>query len=403
MKAALARRPLERMPGWAKAALAACGISIFLIILALIPVLPIPPYLDFQVLYQVNMGLLRGIPVYDHARQIQLIAALAGVGPEHVRLLPFPYPPWYALTTLWLAWLPIAVAARVWFGINLLLLLASVFLLTEAWSLLRRLPAFALAVLFPPVLGSLLVGQYGFPLLLGAVLMIHALRHERAVLTAVAAALLTFKPHLGGLLIVAVLIHLWQRKDAFGTRALRYTFIAAGLLFFAGFLADPAWPLTYFRSLVGFRSDSDVSSCGLCAGLPSLIALQMGAQRGLAVALVIGITVFVAIGLLWALRRREIIQEPERLMAVSSLIVLLASPYLLNYDFLLLLVPLALLAGEKRGLTGWTLIGILYVAPFLAVGLLGRQGNFIFAICALVLMGLVYRETRPLDVSVGTA
>src|SRR5512146_1939721 len=109
------------LPAWMRGILAAVGALLFLGALAVIPVVPVQPYLDFQVLYQTNMGLLRGIPVYDHAGQVQMIAQLAGVTPQQVHLLPFPYPPWYALFTVWLAWLPISTGARVWFGINLLL------------------------------------------------------------------------------------------------------------------------------------------------------------------------------------------------------------------------------------------------------------------------------------------
>ena len=61
------------------------------------------------------------------------------------------------------------------------------------------------AIFWMPVLGSLFVGQYGFPVLLGAALMIYALGHEKPVLVALAAALLTFKPHLGlAILLLAV-------------------------------------------------------------------------------------------------------------------------------------------------------------------------------------------------------
>src|SRR5512146_2442289 len=104
MKTAAASRPVDQIPAWAKATLAAAGIVLLLGVLAVLP-LPLPAYLDFQVLYQANMGLLRGIALYDHAGQVNMIAQLAQVQPEQVYILPFPYPPWYALSTLWLAWL----------------------------------------------------------------------------------------------------------------------------------------------------------------------------------------------------------------------------------------------------------------------------------------------------------
>ncbi len=65
MKAEASARPLEQLPIWAKAVLVAVAVPLFLAALALVPVIPVQPYLDFQVLYQTNMGLMRGIPVYD--------------------------------------------------------------------------------------------------------------------------------------------------------------------------------------------------------------------------------------------------------------------------------------------------------------------------------------------------
>lgn len=77
-------------------------LSAFCLLIAFLP-LPLPPYLDFQVLYHADLGLLQGIPLYDRAGQAEMIANLAGVTPDHVFVLPFPYPPWYALSTIFLA------------------------------------------------------------------------------------------------------------------------------------------------------------------------------------------------------------------------------------------------------------------------------------------------------------
>ncbi|HET6845222.1 MAG TPA: hypothetical protein VFH29_00215, partial [Anaerolineales bacterium] len=80
---------------------------VLLLIAAAAAAVPIQPYQDFQVLYHADMGLLRGIPLYDRAGQVQMIAEIAGVAPSQVYVLPFPYPPWNALSTIWLARLPV--------------------------------------------------------------------------------------------------------------------------------------------------------------------------------------------------------------------------------------------------------------------------------------------------------
>jgi alpha-1,2-mannosyltransferase len=403
MKTTQTVAPVHQLPRSIIIAMVGAALLAMLALMALLP-LPIPPYLDFQVLYQTNMALLRGISPYDHAGQVNLIAQLAGVAREQVYSLPFPYPPWYALSTLWLAWLPITMAARVWFGIGLMLLLASVWLLTDGWPPIKRLLVLGFAIFFLPVLGNLVVGQYEFPVLLGAALMAYACRREKAVLAAVAAALLTFKPHVGGFIILVVLIYLWRRGDAFAWRAISYCAVVGVALFLSGFLADRAWPVNYLRSLLAYRTDAGVATCGLCASLPALVANQIPGASGLNLALVISGVVLVLLIALWFARGRPPVGQPLELVAGSTLVILLASPYLLNYDFVLLLVPMAILARGRPTPTGWLALASAYVLPFIALGFWGRQGNFVFPLCAAILLFLLYQhQTRLLDVSPSAA
>ncbi len=402
MKAAVALRPRGRVPLWAKVGAVAILAASFLVVFTLLP-LPIPPYLDFQVLYQTDMGLLRGISPYDHAGQVDMIARLAHVQPQQVYALPFPYPPWYALGTIWLAWLPIDHAVRLWFGIGLILLGVSLWLLTDGWSVLKRLAALGLGVCFLPVLGSLAVGQYVFPVLLGAALMIFGLRREKPALVTAGIALLTFKPHVGVLLILAALIYLGLRRDAFARRTMLYVLVAAAVLFCLGFLADRTWPASYLRSLLAFQQDSGVATCGLCASLPTLIASRIPGGTGLGLAFVIGLLILILLSGILLLFGRRVVHEPMQAVASATLVMLLASPYLLNYDFVLLLVPLAMLAGGERKPVDWVVLLAAYVVPFAALMVWGRQGNFVLPLCAAVLLFMQYRDMRSLDVSLPPA
>jgi len=359
--------------------------------------LPIPPYLDFQVIYHADLGLLRGISIYDHVGQVNMIAQLANVTPEQVYVLPFPYPPWYALITLPLALLPIEISARVWFEFNFLLLFLSVWLLTDEWTPKKRLSSFIFAFIFIPVLGTLLVGQYVFPVLLGASLWIYAVRKQNAALIALASVLLTFKPHLGTLMLLAGLLHLWLRRDNFGRRALIYSFIAGITLFAIGFFPDSAWPVNYIRSLLAFRQNSGVSSCELCASLPVAIISLVSGESSLATAPFIGSVIFLIIFVWWSITRREVIKHPAWLMAIAVIITLLASPYLLNYDFVLLLFPLYFLAGRNNKITDWVFVMAAYIIPFISIGLLGRHGNLGFSLSAILLLAILYGRSRQLD------
>lgn len=370
--------------------------SILLLLFAfclLVAALPIPlvPYLDFQVLYHADLGILQGIPLYDTAGQAGMIARLAGVSLDRVFVLPFPYPPWYALATIFLALLPIQVAARLWLGLNLSMLAASVWLLTDGWKPRLRLAALLPAILFIPSLGSLVVGQFIFPVLLGAALMTFSLRRGNIPLTALAAALLTFKPHLGGPLAAAVLLHLFLRRDDFARRARTAILITAVLLFGLGFLADPAWPVNYIRALLAFREIPGVSSCGLCASLPVTLVALLSGQSNISPALPLGAALFFLLLAALFFLCRDIFHKPGSLVSALTLVTLLADPYLLNYDFALLLVPLFLLTASAPR-SNWFWLALAYLLPLLFIGLLGRAGSQYISLAALLL--LILQTTR---------
>ncbi len=370
---------------------------IFLVLIALLP-LPLPPYLDFQVIYHADLGLLRGIPIYDHAGQVNMIAGLAHVAPDQVYVLPFPYPPWYALATLGLALLPIGTAVRLWFGLNMLMLFASIRLLTDGWVSYKRLIFFLPSFLFLPVLGTLLVGQYVFPVLLGAALWVYAVNKEQPEWIALACVLLTFKPHLGGLILLASLLYFVLRRDAFSNRALVYTFISGILLSALGFLADPAWPLNYFHSLLAFGQVHGVPTCDQCTSLPVVIARLVNVQTGFALAPILGLGIFIGLMLWWGLTRRSVVQYPIPLLTLSVLMALLINPYLLNYDFVLLLLPFSILIKHDRTRPEILYLALAYMLPVIAIGIFGRPGNIAFLVSTFMLLAMFHRQTRQLDV-----
>ena len=351
-----------------------------ILILAGAALLPIRPYQDFQLIYHAGMGLVRGISLYDHSGQVDMIARLANVPPEQVFVLPFPYPPWYALSTLWLQMLPIDVAARSWFAVNLVMLFASTGMLTAGQPIVKRALLFLGALFWLPALGGLFVGQYGFPVLLGAALMIRALQRQEPALVGLAAALLTFKPHLGGLVLILAIVTLVQRRDRFGRNALLGILAAAALLLAIGFLASPNWPVDYFRSLTGFK---DVSQCHQCVSLSMAAAGLAGG--GLDVAVWIAV-VAAAVICVWLVGRwQHVSSTPDRLVATAILITLLISPYLQNYDYLLLLIPfISMILVMQTGAARIALASA-YVLPFVGLALWGTAGNESLIVSALIL------------------
>ena len=105
--------------------------------------------------------------------------------------------------------------------VNLGLLAVSVSLLTPGWKPFPRSLALLAAVLFIPTFGLLVVGQYTLPVLLGAALFIHAARKGSSSLAATGLLLLTFKPHIGGLILLACLAWLLLERTPFSLHTLQ--------------------------------------------------------------------------------------------------------------------------------------------------------------------------------------
>src|SRR5512146_608402 len=221
----------------------------------------LPANSDFSALYNTDLALVHRVPIYDLPRVEALAQQHSGIPPEKFFLARFPYPPWYALSTFYLGLLPAQAAVTLWFELNLVMLFLSVWLLTDGWSGRLRLLAFPLALFFLPVLGALSVGQYDFPVLLGTALLVYSLRKENVALTTLGAVLLTFKPHVGALVLLSALLYLVASKTDFARRALRSIVIAGIFLFVAGFIADPAWVISYPRMLLNYQSEGNVAAC----------------------------------------------------------------------------------------------------------------------------------------------
>lgn len=369
--------------------LALLAAGVMLVIAYAVP-MPLNTRHDFQVLYQANRGILQGISLYDREGQARMVADEFGISVEDVFVLPFPYPPWYAVATLPLALLPIEVATRMWFLLNLALLLASVHLLTTGWTPKAKLAALIAAPLFIPAFGALVVGQYMFPTLLGVSLLYHALRERDATLTAVGLALVTFKPHLGIFIASAVLAYLIYERGEFFHRAVWRIIAAGGVLFVAGFIADRSWVVNYFNSLTSFRSVDGVSTCGLCASLPVALTALWTGEAGMQPAMFIAAGIFVLLLTLLAIAVFKLgwsfTTDAVILGAVFS--ALLASPYLLNYDYVIFLVPLFILWKHLLHPSQRAVLLLVYLFPMILFAALGRGGTLFLPLGTIALLCL---------------
>jgi hypothetical protein len=367
----------------------AIAAAMVLIALNIPNVLPVNS--DFSALYNTDLALVHHIPIYDLEKVEALAVQYAGIPAEDFFLARFPYPPWYALSTFYLGWMTARAAGTLWFELNLLMLFLSVWLLTDGWQGRLRLLAFPLALFFLPVLGALSVGQYDFPVLLGTSLLIYSLRRENVGLTVLGMLLLTFKPHLGLLILLAALGWLIYRGGSFGRRVMRPLIIVGVILFAAGFITDPAWVVSYPKMLLGYQNEGNVSACSECASLPVWISRwffdgSLTTAAGIAIVLLIlFIAAFVLTRSLW--------KPHELLLSAALLVTLLVSPYLYNYDFLMLLVPFAVLV-HKSNLVGKIIVLVCYLVPTFALILYGRNGNVVLIVVSMILTVLLYVRAK---------
>ena len=367
------------------------AVVILMVLVALYIPTSLPAHSDFSAIYNTNLALVHRVPIYDIEKVEALAVQYAGIPPEKFFLARFPYPPWYVLSTFYLGWMPAKAAATLWFELNLAMLFLSIWLLTKGWTGQWRLLAFPLALFFFPVLGALSVGQYDFPVLLGTSVLIYSLRKENISMTVLGLVLLTFKPHVGALILLSALGWLIAKKADLGKRILRPLLGAGVLLVTAGFLADPAWIISYPKMLSGYQNEGNVSACSECASLPVWISrwfLDGSLTNAIGIAIVL-LVAFLAIFYF----TRTFLNSHELLLSAALLVTLLVSPYLYNYDFLLLLVPFAILV-PKSSLFEKIILFFCYIIPTFALILYGRNGNLSLILASLVLLILLYGRMK---------
>jgi len=349
----------------------------------------LPAGSDFSAIFNTDLALVHRVPIYDLEKVEALAVQYAGIPPEKFFLARFPYPPWYALSTFYLGLMPARAAATLWFELNLVMLFLSVWLITDGWPGRWRLIAFPLSLLFLPVLGGLSVGQYDFPVLLGVSLLIYSLRRENLPLTVPGMVLLTFKPHVGGLILLFALGWLIYYRSNFIQQLMRPLSAAFIVLFFTGFIADPVWIISYPRMLLGYQNEGNVSACSECASLPVWLS-RWFFDGSLTTAMWIAVVLLVVFSVAFYFTRM-FLKSHELLLSAALLITLLVSPYLYNYDFLLLLIPFVVLIN-KSSLAQKVIVLICYLLPTSAIILFGRDGNIsLIAVSIVMLVLLVVR------------
>ena len=254
-----------------------------------------------------------------------------------------PFPLWTIAAFVPLSLLPLTVAAALWMTVSELSLILAVFLLVRTTGCPRnRLVTFTAllsALLFRPFLSALTSGQLTPLLLLLLAGAVAVYVQGRSVLAGLLFAFLLFKPNLFILFFPALVLLLLARRDWPGLIGLG---VGAGGLAVPCSLLHPGW----LPRWLGVSGKTSVTF--LTPTLWGLAFDLVGPDRWilagtLAVCWVSGSVLFLVV------RRRE---EWLFGMALAMCSSLLVTPYLWNYDQLLLLLPalLALCRGARHHL-----------------------------------------------------
>lgn len=341
---------------------------------------------DFSNIYAAGLAALKGnaASVFDIKQQWRAEQALFGPATP---LYGWHYPPFFLLVAAPLAMLPYRVALIVWQFSTLILYLWALKALIKK----SATPEWAndglwlpLALGFTAVFVNLTHGHNGF---LTAALFAGGLAHlnARPLLAGLLFGLLAYKPQFGVMIPLALAAGGYWRSFAAAAVTLVVLALAVTLLFspdvWTAFLAGTSFTRRVIleQGATGFEKIQTVFSQVRILGGP--VALAYLAQ--------VAVFIFCALMVVraWRLRLSFGVRG-----AVLCLATLLATPYALDYDLMLLAPALALMAveGKAHGFRPYelSLLTSLWLVPFAARNLAATSHVLVapFAILALLII-----------------
>ncbi len=341
---------------------------------------------DFQAFW-VASGLAAEARFDEIFRPDRFNQALRAVFGADTALNAFPYPPHGLWLVLPLAWLPYGWSLALWAALSFLAYLAAT--AAPAW------PAARLAGLIaaPSTALTLSFGQNG---LLSAALMVGGLRllDRHPVVAGVLFGILSYKPHLGLLIPVALLAG--RHRTAFFSAAATVAALAAVSLAWQG---PESWQ-TYADAMMPHQRAFIERWTGMFTmmvptAFMSARLLGLGPDIGYLAQVPFSAAALAAVA--WSFRRD--VSRPLR-NATLLTATFLMSPYLCNYDMTIVSVAVILTVEQSMRsgfLNGERLIlGAAWLLP-LAVMPLNAVGAPAGPIVLTALLGLLIAKQRRLD------
>jgi hypothetical protein len=324
------------------------------------------------ILYQTDINHLYD-PAAQEANQASLIAPSQSAG-----FAPFISPPYVALATSWLSFIPLAYAFTGWEILNLICVLVSVYLLTKfvtsKWLSSKDLSPYQLSIIilssFAFVVGFLAGQSHGITLLLCTGIIL-AMTKEKWGIVGLLGSMLTYKPqfvigflicwliwgHFRTLLSFGIFTLLWQ-LPVIQTHGLspyfEYLQFTRTLLYLP--YAKDGFPISIMATPYAL----------LTTLLPSSFA---GAIQFLLILIGIGMTIFLSF---IAYREAKITMSQRYFSyAMALLFPLIIAPHTLIYDLLILVPALILLTNYKELIQPIKIFAIIIYTCVLFLPLIG--------------------------------
>ena len=337
---------------------------------------------DFSNVYAAGELTWQGKPADAYDPALQHAAEKAAFGGREVPFYGWHYPPFFFAIAFLVAAFPYAWGLALWLAASLAAYLAAI------RAILPRPETLLIATAFPAVFVNVGHGQNGFltAALLGGALQ---LLDRRPWLAGVLIGLLAYKPQFGVLIPIALLAsRRWSSIVA------AVATIAALVAISFATLGAGVWhafvdSMNFTQAIVleqggtGWEKIQSIFSA----------ARNWGADIKTAYAIQTSLAVMLAATLAWLWRSDAAFELKASALATASL---LATPYVLDYDLVVLAVAIAFFArhGFARGFRDdeISLLAAAWIVPLLSRGVAGATGIPLGLIVMLALYGFTLKR-----------
>jgi glycosyl transferase family 87 len=337
---------------------------------------------DFSNVYAAGDLTWQGRPAEAYDPALQHAAEQAAFGGRDVPFYGWHYPPFFFVVAFLVAALPYACGLALWLIASFAAYLAAI------RAILPRRETLLIAAAFPAVFINIGHGQNGFltAALLGGALQ---LLDRRPWLAGMMIGLLAYKPQFGVMIPLALLAS--QRWSTIAAAAativtlIAISFVALGGNVWHAFFESMNFTQTIVLEQGGTGWEKIQSAFSA--------ARNWGADVHTAYAIQIALGLALAATLAWLWHSEAAFELKASALATASL---LATPYVLDYDLVVLAISIAFLArhGLRCGFRGYeiSMLAAAWIAPLISRGLAGATGIPLGLIVMLALYVLTLRR-----------